>query len=638
MKYQYYQRPFAPTMSTLSSPRATVTALRETADPSLAYDSNRRDEVVSSLVHGGKVLFYGPGGTGKTHEMTGVTNAIRAKGRNVVIVALSNEAAVRFGGKGVYRAFGFTVDRKTGKPRSKLDDLCTAVRRSNPNRLNDPLWDGKDASNEELKDYEYMKKYTLGSRDPCQLTDVQIISLIDRNRAKYKQLDCAEVLMTLRSDVFVIEEFFMIGGSLLTLMDAQARKYREVDEPFGGAGLLGCGDALQIRPINDAYVFETTVWSTLRFLVCLFGEYKRFDVKDIDFLNFLRRARIGELSDDDHKFLLSRQRSRVHADNRYRLCRTREEADTTNKSEFDKLKNTERYAVRAKDTYYRVVRTMSGESYSPLPDATVPEAMRVLGDVAGATMLRDVSRVAKGARVSITHNDRDKEVYNGFIGTVTEVKYVAYTEVTSQAGGAKGSIDGVYVLFDRDFTHKYFELPEDVLTPVVGETYTLTRKTDRGEMTRTAKVLTVSPGDRTFTSKDTVEILKTIVIHSKGGYAVGRTQFPLELCWGRTIHKSQGATLDEGVLILSGRMSSGQAYVGCSRFRCANDLVIEDGYERKCFFANLQALEFDKQIQEKGVWTVVKDDEGAETIEVPDDYNKFSVDEQDDELMAFLNN
>ena len=46
---------------------------------------------------------------------------------------------------------------------------------------------------------------------------------------------------------------------------------------------------------------------------------------------------------------------------------------------------------------------------------------------------------------------------------------------------------------------------------------------------------------------------------------VKRVQFPLVLAWGKTIHKSQGATEENGVTIHLTRRGPGLAYVALSR-------------------------------------------------------------------------
>lgn len=75
------------------------------------------------------------------------------------------------------------------------------------------------------------------------------------------------------------------------------------------------------------------------------------------------------------------------------------------------------------------------------------------------------------------------------------------------------------------------------------------------------------------------------------------TQVPLRLAWAITVHKSQGMSLDEAVMDLSGVFEFGQGYVALSRVRRLSGLHIL-GWNEKTFKVHPEILAIDERFRE----------------------------------------
>jgi len=79
--------------------------------------------------------------------------------------------------------------------------------------------------------------------------------------------------------------------------------------------------------------------------------------------------------------------------------------------------------------------------------------------------------------------------------------------------------------------------------------------------------------------------------YSGGVLKATRSQYPLRLAYGITIHKSQGATLDNVIIDFNKIFESGQAYVALSRTRSLEGLHLKY-FDPKKIVANKKIIEF----------------------------------------------
>lgn len=96
--------------------------------------------------------------------------------------------------------------------------------------------------------------------------------------------------------------------------------------------------------------------------------------------------------------------------------------------------------------------------------------------------------------------------------------------------------------------------------------------------------LTVEIEEETFTTKD-----------GNGDEVASASNFPINLAWAITIHKSQGCTLDRMLVDLGDLWDPGQAYVALSRVRGPDGLYIS-GWKRDSIKVDHDVTEFHRKL------------------------------------------
>ena len=99
-----------------------------------------------------------------------------------------------------------------------------------------------------------------------------------------------------------------------------------------------------------------------------------------------------------------------------------------------------------------------------------------------------------------------------------------------------------------------------------------------------------------------VKVMKSAfsLVDADGETLAEVVNFPIQLAYATTIHKSQGQTFDRAVIFLKGLWEPGQAYVALSRLRSLDGLYLAD-WTPQSFRVDPQVALFYKQFQDVSI-------------------------------------
>ena len=315
--------------------------------------------------------------------------------------------------------------------------------------------------------------------------------------------------------VLIIDEISMVSSTMAARIDERLQLYkRKKGVPFGGLHLLCCGDMYQLPPPRGQPLFGAThLWKL--FLLCeLEGNHRA--ATDPEYAALLARLRVGKHTSEDEGLLRTRMQHAPAECSAPRLLATRRAVAVVNNEMLEKHAKRKQVAIHQAPA--ADVAHATGLPIDPNDLLDDPE------DTAGLEMN---AQFAVGARVMLRRNiDIADGLVNGARGEVAKIRL-----------SESGEVLAVDVLFDkggRRWREEAGGTPDVSITPVQGG------------------------------------------FISKAGDRVLRRQFPLVLAYAMTIHKSQGATEQHGVVATLDKSVNQpcQAYVALSRVQRLNDLYL----------------------------------------------------------------
>lgn len=319
--------------------------------------------------------------------------------------------------------------------------------------------------------------------------------------------------------IVIIDEMSLVGARLMHAIDNRFKDIFGSRQPFGGLAVLAFGDLFQLKPISDTWCFLHP--PDLSFVDNVWRNFHMFELTEVmrqtgtQFAQRLLRLREGQQTPDDVRWWMQHE------------CRFQSAPPGTPHLFFSNASchghNESILAAHAGDLIISTaIDTIDGATD---PDWTARKLRQAAATPAKRTsQLHTTIRLKPGIPVELTHNiDKPDGLHNGLEGHFHHMQYthpeIAWLHFRDPRIGARQR---------RRFQYLYNQHPD-------------------------------IPTHWTPIPKSTKEFWLGLT-------TITRTQFPIFPSSGRTIHKSQGLTLDAVSLDLrSPHKQPGLHYVALSR-------------------------------------------------------------------------
>lgn len=561
--------------------------------------------VVDLVMEGRNVFVTGTPGTGKSFLVKVIE---KIKGPKLMIVAPTGMAACNVGGSTIHKAFNLAHPNISAfaQHRSTVDS--------------DDLW----------------------SCETILVDEISMLGKSDFEKASHR----AVVLFTTRR--IYLEQHRLIKRGQNLDPEAQAAMLKEeiskgMAVPFCGKQVLLFGDFLQLPPVKDQYCFESPYWDKLDMTyVELKTNYRQSS--DDQWRDFLQHVRMNKISDNmirwiNHRHLennmmpdklpvgvcrfnelptdaimkvrfMPRVKYQSILDSSVRITALNEEADQINKASLEKL-NAREFTLNSYDTIFDKYK----QKWIPLKDQKVKEAGLKTCKLLESLVIKE------GARVIVNTNCSEKLV-NGATGTVVKIRINSdkvdkceedeEEEDKRKKSKLKKKKRGKYEPNEDDYIQ--IKLDSDgSLCRVTRATWATSSKKDKKKKDepqastldawiqqqdvskeKDPAMLLMMFDD--FVNKAERQLGDSVSINrwaqNVPNGALMRQQFPLQLAYAISTHKSQGMTLESAVIKGSNSFAQGQLYVAFSRCKEYGKVFLIDKISRSNFIPNPKVNQF----------------------------------------------
>jgi len=361
------------------------------------------------------------------------------------------------------------------------------------------------------------------------------------NRLKLYNRECCKRWE--ETDVLVIDEISMLGAKIFELLDKVGQLLCDNTLPFGGKSLIVSGDFLQLPPVNDSFVFTSSVWDEMNFRVVRLTEPKRYP--DLSHFELLMRVRMARHTKEDVKTLYKRVEAYIDY--------IRKGGDKN-----EKIKPTKLFSLKK--------------------------------DVAQ----HNLDELAKLDGETVIYNAVDKFI------TKSELKNMEKESVSDRMikKNNKDKISGKDIMEYTEFLDTVIDR-QIYLKPGAQVILTYNLSVELGLLNGSRGVALHCDPDGVlvlFKNGVTMRILLNAYEFEDGNVKLIRYQIPLILAWAISIHKSQSLTLDYVIMDLGPSLfAPGMAYVALSRVRTLDGLLLSSFAPNK-ITADPEAVRFEQTI------------------------------------------
>lgn len=395
----------------------------------------------------------------------------------------------------------------------------------------------------------------------CGISPDMIKRFKDGNYIYYPKKERPSYKRVKNTRVLIIDEVSMLGKDTFDFVDVVCKSIKKNSLPFGGIQIILSFDMLQLPPVSEEFVFKSDSWDKLNLkYIYLSKVYRTSDEK---FIEILQRAREGKLTKNDVVVLKNRINSRNDEFEELGIEPTvlySHKADVTSLN-YDKLSEISAPCINYQPRDYAFVNKKlfyKNGTFSKQATADLQDEVKRIESYMD-TSIPTECLIKPGAQVMLTVNMAVSEgLVNGSRGVVIACDST-----------------GVDVIFNNKNNNQN-------------------------------KQIKITYVERTYEDNNIMFL---------------REYMPLKLAWALTLHSVQGQSLDYAIINLGKNIfSPGQAYVGLSRLRSLEGLVLTE-FEPRKVFASTEALEFEKHIKKVSV------------VDSPDDDFDNTIDEHDTESL-----